>query len=116
MQVGLDVDAALMIGGVSLCHHNKVITDIIANLSVCTCVGNLMIMAYTSQFLPALRFSLANCILIFKSARLKNTTSQKYIKLKKNPILQNATLKKLQDGFKSRPLISDNASVKMKKQ
>ena len=64
MQVGLDVDAALMTGGVSLCHHNKVI-NIIANLCVCvlcvcvcvcvcTCVGNLM--AYTSQFSPALRF------------------------------------------------------------
>ena len=32
VQVGLDVDAALMTGGVSLCHHNKVITDIIAKV------------------------------------------------------------------------------------
>ena len=38
VQVGLDVDAALMTGGVSLYHHNKVITDIIANLCVCVYV------------------------------------------------------------------------------
>ena len=36
MPVGLDVDAALMTGGVSLCHHNKVI-NIIANLCVYVC-------------------------------------------------------------------------------
>ena len=49
VQVGLDVNAALMIGDVSLlCHHNnlKVINNIIANLCVCVCacvrVWNLM--------------------------------------------------------------------------
>ena len=62
MQVGLDVDAALMTGGVSLCHHNKVI-NIIANLCVCGGGGDLR--AYTSQFSPALR------LIVFKSARLK---------------------------------------------
>ena len=66
MQVGLDVDAALITGGVSLCQVITVTDIIIANLCVCVChgvrVGNLMIMAYTSQFSLALRFSLANCM------------------------------------------------------
>ena len=44
----------LLIGGVSLYHHNKVI-NIIANLCVWGGGGDLM--AYTSQFSPALRLS-----------------------------------------------------------
>ena len=63
MQVGVDVDTALMIGGVSLCHHNKVM-NIIANLCACVCVcvcvrvWGIRVMAYTSQFSPTLRFIL----------------------------------------------------------
>ena len=34
VQVSLEIEAALMTGGVGLCHHNKVI-NIIANLCVC---------------------------------------------------------------------------------
>ena len=58
----MQVVAALITGGVSLCQVITVTDIIIANLCVChgVRVGNLMIMAYTSQVSLALRFSLAN--------------------------------------------------------
>ena len=77
MQVGLDVDAALMTGVVSLCHRNKVMNNI-ANLCVCVCVclcvrvWGIRVMAYTSQFSPALRF------IVWQTACFQKCKIEKY--------------------------------------
>ena len=95
MQVGLDVDAALMTGGVSLCHHNKVM-NIIAYLCVRVCVyvrvWGIGVMAYTSQFSPALRFIVWQTA-CFQKCKIEKIQLCKSTKLEKNPILQNTSLK-----------------------
>ena len=101
VQVRLDVDAALMIGGVSLlCHHNKVI-NIIANLCVCVCVWGISWArhSYTLHNFHLL-LDLVWRTACFQKCRIEKIQLCKSTKLKKSNFAKcNRKFEKLQDGW-----------------